>query len=61
MTTAGEIVLGFVPLFGALLFALTWLIQILTRLENRITRIETMMSIRTHKDPEAEGAHATLG
>lgn len=60
MSVAGEIILGFTPLFGALLFALTWLIQILTRLENRITRIETMMDLRSNIGPEIKGEHASF-
>lgn len=61
MTTAGEIVLGFVPLFGALLFALTWLIQLLTRIENRITRIEVFLQIRSTNHETVELNHEALG
>ena len=61
MTEAGEIVLGFVPLFGALMFALSWLIKILTGLENRLTVIETVMRIHKIRTDDSESGHEALG
>ena len=42
MTPLGA-VLALGPMLGALAFCVAWLIQTLTRIENRVTRLEVMM------------------
>ena len=41
-----DLVIGMAPLVGALLFAISWLIQILTRIESRVTKLEVLVSER---------------
>jgi hypothetical protein len=46
------------PLIGALLFLLSWLIQILTRIENRVTRLEVMVEHVYQPQAEKENNRA---
>lgn len=53
-----DIMLGFGPLFGALLFCLAWLIQILTRIENRVTKLEVLIEGQIPPEKRDEFFHA---
>jgi hypothetical protein len=52
---AAVIALG--PMLGALVVCLTWLIQTLTRIENRVTRLEVLVEHRIPPSPENGARH----
>jgi hypothetical protein len=53
------LLISLAPLIGALLFLLSWLIQILTRIENRVTRLEVMVEHVYKPEGEKAGKNAS--
>ena len=54
-----DVVISVGPLLGALVFCLSWLIQVLTRIENRVTKLEVLVDERMPAKHREEEIHAT--